>query len=610
MKTRAPLVVAFLCFTLVAPLCGQNSAPPSPPQPGRKAGPTHKRRLPEKEYDLAAGAVSGDKVRGPRRIIAKNLNTLRYNYSLSRAVSFTAPGDLWSKLSGVTAAGVETAPKAAEAPKKLKAGPPEPCQKRQKDMADQAAIDAFCEAEEVKAKIDEELSGISNLKTDGVDPNREELDRLLDQIQKAVASVTLAGRLLREKLQANSPVPNGILQDINDMVRENPESAFLAGAKANWADASDVKNLRTSAENLKKEVDREKSAFPAFITEQSAVVAALQATLSAKITSLKEQQKEKREGAEKPSAEPTPVGKRPAPAQAPVTSAERLASSITALEGKTKELEQAKNDLLTASTSLDWATRENDKILAAIPDLEEGSAKYTAFIEAREKLLDWKARMEALRNRWNEHQDAVAKKSDGELHPNPFDIVAEGDCEFAFGGAKTTTITITRIDQLPGNNNPPEAVLSVVVECTSPFTVSAGVVFSTVLQQEFAIRPLLSAVDGFVATSKSHFHPLPLGMIHARFWEPNEEVAFHASFGTAGNLRSQGAGGSDAEFLLGISFSLFRTMFITPGLHLGQRVDLSSGFKEGGAVPSGITEPPLTKSHKARFGLAITFTKP
>jgi hypothetical protein len=166
------------------------------------------------------------------------------------------------------------------------------------------------------------------------------------------------------------------------------------------------------------------------------------------------------------------------------------------------------------------------------------------------------------------------------------------------------------VDLLPGISSASEQVLSVTIECTSPFAVSAGVVFSTVRQQEFAIRPGPNGENQFVLSSESRFHPLPLGMVHGRLSEPSESLAVHASFGVAGNFRSQGAGGSDAEFLFGMSFSLFRTMFITPGLQLGRRIELSSGFKEGDTVPSGITEPPLKKSYQAGFALAITFTKP
>lgn len=209
--------------------------------------------------------------------------------------------------------------------------------------------------------------------------NRIELEKLLFQVQNAIANVKSAGLLLKRKLQANSAVPNGILQDITELLRKDPKSLFLAGTEAMWADASSVEKVATEAENLKIDLGKEKP-----------------------------------------------------------------------------------------STLLEYAVKENEKILAAIPDLKAGSAKHNDFIQAREKLLDWKSRMEGLHTRWYEYQLAVKTNSDRELHSDPFAIEAEADCEFAFGGTKNTTITITRMDQLPDSNTPSEQVLSVVGECSSP----------------------------------------------------------------------------------------------------------------------------------------------
>jgi hypothetical protein len=117
-------------------------------------------------------------------------------------------------------------------------------------------------------------------------------------------------------------------------------------------------------------------------------------------------------------------------------------------------------------------------------------------------------------------------------------------------------------------------------------------------------------VNKFGVTDNSTFHPLPLAMIHARLCEFNETIALHGSFGMAGNFQSQGAGGSSAEFLLGPSLSLFRTMLLTPGLHIGTKTTIGAGFSVGDTVPSDITTVPLQKSYTAGFGFAITFTKP
>lgn len=108
MKTRALIVTAVLLFIMSIPLYAQDTPLTKPPStsPGvtrNSTAPAKKFLLSDKIYDLATGAVSGDRVRGPRRIIAKNLNTLRYNYTLSRVVSITPSVDLWSKLLSVSA---------------------------------------------------------------------------------------------------------------------------------------------------------------------------------------------------------------------------------------------------------------------------------------------------------------------------------------------------------------------------------------------------------------------------------------------------------------------------------------------------------------------------
>jgi hypothetical protein len=51
-------------------------------------------------------------------------------------------------------------------------------------------------------------------------------------------------------------------------------------------------------------------------------------------------------------------------------------------------------------------------------------------------------------------------------------------------------------------------------------------------------------------------------------------------------------------------------MFLTPGLYMGREVRLGGGYREYDPVPSAITTPPLQKSTKLKFGVAVTFTKP
>ena len=283
-------------------------------------------------------------------------------------------------------------------------------------------------------------------------------------------------------------------------------------------------------------------------------------------------------------------------------------------EIQSMDAEDLVKQLSKTSGLLTWATSENQRVLAAVADVEVSSSKYNDFQTAQEALKAWRTRMTELRDRWNAY---VAPKP-GEVNPNPFSLTSPpADCAFAFSRTKTTAITLTGVDLLPGTTAAgPETVLSVSVECTSPFTVSAGVAFSTIGNQEFAIQgfpatpPATGTVNKFVLTNNSSFRTVPLGMVHARFCEFNEKAALHMSFGLAGNFQSQSAGGSSAEFLIGPSLSLFRAMFFTPGLYIGTPTIIGAGFNVGDTVPSNITTVPLQKSYTTGFGFAITFTKP
>jgi hypothetical protein len=177
-------------------------------------------------------------------------------------------------------------------------------------------------------------------------------------------------------------------------------------------------------------------------------------------------------------------------------------------------------------------------------------------------------------------------------------------------------VTLSRKDLLPGSDpKNSETILSVTVQCTSPLSVSAGVAFDTIQETTFGIQAVptmagsTTTTNTFVVTSQSSFHPVPMGMAHARLCEFGDTVSLHFSFGVGAGIKSQDAGGSSAEFLIGPSVALFRSVFLTPGLYLGQRASLS-GFKVGDPVPSSVTAPPLKTSYVPGFGFAITFTKP
>ena len=207
------------------------------------------------------------------------------------------------------------------------------------------------------------------------------------------------------------------------------------------------------------------------------------------------------------------------------------------------------------------------------------------------------------------------------LDEKSFQVEAEAGCGVLFNKNKQTAIKLLLTDRVAlfDGQTPQQQVKDplVTVECGSPFSISAGVGFSTIEDRAFALvksapppgQP--TSVVRFGESSRSSVHPMPLAMAHARVhdWDDNR-YALHVSFGVAAAIKGQDSGGSNAEYLTGLSVSFFRTIYLTGGLHIGQQASLAGGFKVGDIVPSDITEPPVQKGYKTGFGFAITFTKP
>jgi hypothetical protein len=207
------------------------------------------------------------------------------------------------------------------------------------------------------------------------------------------------------------------------------------------------------------------------------------------------------------------------------------------------------------------------------------------------------------------------------LDEKAFQVQAEAGCGVLFNRNKQTAIKLVLTDRvvLFDGQTPAQQVKDplVTVECASPFSISAGVGFSTIEDREFSLvksapppgQP--NSVLRFGESTRSPVHPMPLAMAHARVYDwDSDKYALHASFGVAAAIKGQNAGGSNAEYLTGLSLSFFRTIYLTGGLHIGQQAKLAGGFNVGDIVPPDITEPPVQKGYKVGFGFAVTFTKP
>jgi len=197
-----------------------------------------------------------------------------------------------------------------------------------------------------------------------------------------------------------------------------------------------------------------------------------------------------------------------------------------------------------------------------------------------------------------------------------FSRILHVGCGFAFSGNRETKIEIAKRDRLaePGTAATRQEVVTVV--CSSPLSVSAGFGFSFVDEREFVFVPSTKTVTENGQTSEvvinrfgfknnSSFRTLPVLLLNTRIYEKSDLFSVHFSGGAAVDVKS-GEGGTDLEYIVGPSFSFVRTLFITPGLHIGRVPKLAGGFKLDQEVPEGISEPPIEKAWKS--GFVVTFT--
>jgi hypothetical protein len=190
-------------------------------------------------------------------------------------------------------------------------------------------------------------------------------------------------------------------------------------------------------------------------------------------------------------------------------------------------------------------------------------------------------------------------------------------CGVNFNQNKQVAVKLIEYDLLPTFDGQTSSSVDikdpfVTVTCASPFSISAGVEMRFLANQAFGLVPSgTSGTNQFNVTDDEKIIPLPIAMVHARLYDwDDHKFGLHVSLGVGAHITSTEAGGSGAEYLVGFSLSLFRTVYITPGWHLGKVAALGGGYKVGDAVPTGVTTAPVQTSYQNGFGLAFTFTKP
>jgi hypothetical protein len=570
----------------------------------------------ERSFSVNKKIYKGEKIRGPRTVVATDLSPLRYSYRWQSEVTFSAPPDLWSKLTNIAspqgAQGQAKPPTANPTTPKINlAGQPARAQLQKPGGAkllvtpkeppiSAETIDLLAKADKAlsaselaKDAVNRQLRGIDQPLIDGIDRDFQSVSAQVVKANTATNSVSLAGQELIAFLSKVDPgsTYSGIVNELSN----STDFKFMAGVNAVWPDIATITALQNSADMRKAFLNAKKTAFdsayPSLLTNLSLSERDLQTAQDNLET-----QALKLRGSSR------------------ATEQSLIDDTLEAIKLRLDELDGlngAKSDLQYASETITWAITQNNGIETSLSNLDPNGDKYKAFQAAQAKLFEWNHNMLQVK------QDIDNYNSDKEHTTNPFSTSFSAGCDYTFASTKQNAIKLTQIDNLPDKTAAaPVDVISLVMECASPFNVSAGVEFSAIPTREFAIQPVATppgsttTTNEFVLTSKSNFHPLPIGMVSTRLCEPNEFVSFHLSFGVSGNFNSQNAGGSSAEFLIGPSIAFFRTMFLTPGLHIGKKSMLGDGFVLGDPVPPNITTPPIQTGYRAGFGFAITFTKP
>jgi hypothetical protein len=181
--------------------------------------------LKERSYDLAVATVTGDSVRGPARIVARNLDIVRYDYGpFNIAVSFTSAPDLWSQLAKAAAPSVTTpappAKKAAGAGPESE-GPPESplCALALKDKVEPALIPGICASRALRADIDNDIRPIDEASSGVIDIGKRVV-AFVQTANNSTSTVTAAGKALTSFLGTNrrdsTDAINGITMQLED----------------------------------------------------------------------------------------------------------------------------------------------------------------------------------------------------------------------------------------------------------------------------------------------------------------------------------------------------------------------------------------------------------
>ncbi|HEV3037360.1 MAG TPA: hypothetical protein VHA33_06205 [Candidatus Angelobacter sp.] len=536
-----------------------------------------------------------EKTSGPKTIIVTGANTLRYVYTFNSTVTFSnaSPIDL-STLGLAPKVPTPDAKAQADTQNKKAAASTAATKLNTLKASNQGAAElaAFDVAPmtstitEVFATNEQELEVIENEANRTIQAANDSAQRVNRAAQDMRALLLNSDSILQSKGDAV------LKRQINDRKLEGtcpsePVSGFQIGLCASWPTTQEVNQLVNRAQAMRNHVRQKQDVATQNLTDDEARLNALDFRVAD---------------------------------QSPPATTQKGRAALSA--NSQQQALSSKANMMTF-----WITRRSvysavgsqtddqlarlDDVLKKLTDIAVGGKNNTDFLTAQQDLKGW--------------NDRLLTVSQAEA---PFTLPPhKASCGFSFAGSKTNKVELAQKDLLPpalttsepGSSSSsakaaaatPKTIPLITVECSSPFAMSAGVAFSSITERDFVIQKGADGQNHFVTDAHSNFHPLPLAMVNMRYKEFSRRFGLYGSFGVAANIKGQSAGGSDPEYLFTpLTFGFFRTAFISPGLHIGRDIKLGSNFHEGDVVPASITTPPLQKSYKMAFGIAVTFSKP
>jgi hypothetical protein len=192
-----------------------------------------------------------------------------------------------------------------------------------------------------------------------------------------------------------------------------------------------------------------------------------------------------------------------------------------------------------------------------------------------------------------------------------FTRTVPASCSFGFSNNKNIQVEMATTDRLAAPGAAASKLQIVTVICSTPFSISGGFGFSSVKEQTVSFLQSQNSsgqvISVFGYKAKSSFRPLPLLMLNTRFHEWNDDWAVHFSNGAVVDIKTGAAGGTDVEFVSGISLSFRRSLFITGGFHAGRIQKLAGGFAIGQQVPASVSSPPTESRWTPGAVIAFTY---